>query len=248
LTETQIAIAAAAFLIAGIVKGAVGIGQMTTAVAILGLGLDLRAAVPLLIVPALVSNLWQTTRGTEAPAMLKRFALANLAGGIGIALGTAILFAIEPALLSAALGILVAAYAALTLARFDPVAPPSVERWGTPPMAFVSGILTGATGSLHLLLAAWFAALKLPREAYIQAVGLTFLIASLFWAGSLFLEGALSLATIAWSAAGLVPTFAGMALGGALRGRVSESAFRTGLMIFLLVLSASLVWKAVGRF
>ncbi len=247
MTETQIALAATAFLIAGIVKGAVGIGQMTTAVAILGLGLDLRTAVPLLIVPALVSNLWQTTQGSTAPAMLKRFALANLAGGIGIALGTAILFAVEPALLSGALGILVAAYAALTLARFDPVAPPSVERWGTPPMAFASGVLTGATGSLHLLLAAWFAALKLPREAYIQAIGLTFLIASLFWAGSLFWKGALDATTIAWSAAALVPTFVGMAAGSASRRRVAESVFRTGLMIFLLVLSASLVWKAMSR-
>lgn len=244
MSDFQIAVAVAAFLIAGIVKGAVGIGQMTTAVAILGLGLDLRAAVPLLIVPALVSNLWQSARGTDAPGMLRRFGLANACGGAGIVLGTAMLYALDPGLMSLTLGALVALYAILNLAKFDPAAPRMVERWGTPPVAFASGVLTGATGSLHLLLAAWFAALRLPRAAYVQAVGLTFLIASLFWAASLAWQGALSGRSLLWSAAALVPTFAGMALGAALRDRVSERAFRTGLMLFLLILALSLIWKA----
>ena len=247
MTGTEIAVAAIAFLVAGIVKGAVGIGQMTTAVAILGLGLELRAAVPLLIAPALVSNLWQASRGQEAPALFRRFALSNVAGGIGIVIGTAILFAVPAGPMSATLGILVALYAATTLARFDPVAPAAVERWGTPPVALVSGVLTGATGSLHLLLAAWYAALRLPRAAYIQAVGLCFLVASLFWVGSLVWKGALTLEVALWSAAALVPTFIGMTMGSALRGRVSEALFRKALMVFLLVLSATLVWKSLGR-
>lgn len=246
MTEFQIGIATLAFLIAGIVKGAVGIGQMTTAVALLGLGLDLRTAIPLLIIPALVSNLWQAGRGPEAPAMFRRFALANLLGGFGIVAGTAILFAVDPSLLSAGLGALIALYATANLARLDPAVPPSIERWATPPMALVSGLVTGATGSLHLLLAAWYAALRVPRAAYIQAIGLTFLIASLFWAGSLVWQGALTIPVALWSGAALIPTFIGMALGGWLRNRVSEAIFRKGLMVFLLILSVSLIAKAAG--
>lgn len=246
MTEAQIAIAALAFLVAGIVKGAVGVGQITTAVALLGVGLDLRTAVPLLIVPALVSNIWQASRGTDAGAMLRRFWVPHLLGGIGIVAGTAILYRVDPALLSAVLGILLALYAAANLARFDPEVPPALERWGTPPMAFASGLLTGATGSLHLLLVAWFAALRLPRAAYIQAMGVTFLVASLFWAGSLVWQGALTATATLWSAAALIPTFAGMAVGAWLRERVSEQAFRRALMVFLLILSVSLVWKAAA--
>lgn len=246
MTGAAVAIACAGFFVAGFVKGSVGIGQITTAVAIVGLGLDLRTAVPLLIVPALVSNLWQAGRGPDTAAMAKRFALANLLGGVGIFIGTAILYATDPKLLSAVLGVLVAAYAAMNLARFNPVAPPAVERWATPVVAFASGVLTGTTGSLHLLLAAWLAALRLPRAAYIQAVGLTLLVAGVFWAGSLIWQGALTVTAALWSAAAMVPTFAGMALGSALRGRISEAAFRTALMVFLLILSVSLVWKAVS--
>lgn len=246
MSEIQIAVAALAFLVAGVVKGAVGIGQMTTAVAILGLGLDLRTAVPLLIVPALFSNLWQAARGDRAAEMTRRFAAANMMGGLGIVAGTAILFAVDPAVLSGTLGVAIALYAAANLARFDPVAPPAVERWATPPVALVSGVLTGATGSLHLLLAAWYAALRLPRAAYVQAIGLTFLIASLFWAGSLAWQGALTIPAALWSAAALVPTAIGMRLGAWLRDRISEDAFRKALMIFLLVLSVSLVWKSFG--
>ena len=246
LSVTQISIAFAAFLIAGVVKGAVGIGQMTTAVTILGLGLDLRTAIPLLMAPALVSNLFQAAQGAEAASILKRFAAANLIGGIGIVAGTAILFAVHPAVLSAGLGGLVAVYCALSLARFDPVAPPAVERWATPPVALISGVLTGATGSLHLLLAAWYAALRLPRAAYIQSIGLTLLIASLFWAGSLAWQGALTVRTALWSAAALIPTFAGMAAGSRLRNLGSDDAFRRAVLVFQLVLSLSLVWKAAG--
>lgn len=246
MTIYEIAIAFAAFLIAGFVKGAVGIGQMSTAIAFLTLGLDLRTAVPLLIVPALVSNLWQGVRGTEATAILRRFALANLVGGIGIVIGTAILYAVHPDILGVVLGVLIAVYASMNLARFQPVAPPRVEAWATPAVAFASGILTGTTGSLHLLLAAWFAALRMPRAAYIQAVGVTLLVASLFWAGSLVWQGALTWTSASWSVAALVPTFLGMAIGSALRGRVSEETFRTAIMGFLLILSLGLVWKSAA--
>lgn len=244
MTEFQIGVAAFAFLIAGIVKGAAGIGQITTAVVLLGLGLDLRAAIPLLIAPALVSNLWQAGRGPDVPVIIRRFALANLAGGIGIAGGTVILFAADTTLLSAGLGILVALYAVSNLARFDPTVPPSVEKWATPPLAFASGLVTGATGSLHLLLAAWYATLRLPRTAYIQAVGLTFMIAGFFWAGSLIWQGALTVTVALWSIAALIPTFLGMALGGWLRDKASETAFRKGVMVFLLILALSLIAKA----
>jgi uncharacterized membrane protein YfcA len=52
-----------AFLIAGTIKGAIGVGLPTTAIAILGTGIGLREAIPLLIVPSLVANIWQITRG-----------------------------------------------------------------------------------------------------------------------------------------------------------------------------------------
>ena len=150
------------------------------------------------------------------------------------------------ALLSAALGVLIALYAGANLARFDPAVPQAVEKWATPPLALLSGVATGATGSLHLLLAAWYAALRLPRVAYIQAIGLTFLIAGVFWAASLVWQGALTGPAFLWSAAALVPTFGGMAIGGWLRGRVSEGLFRKALMVFLLALSLSLMAKALG--
>ena len=79
---------ASAFLLSGLVKGAVGIGQATTAVAILTTALGLREAVPLLVVPVVAANLWQVLTGDRAVHLIRRFWTMAAGAGIGIWLGT----------------------------------------------------------------------------------------------------------------------------------------------------------------
>ncbi len=62
---TQLSIVAIAFLTAGVIKGAIGVGLPTTAIAILGLALGLRDAVVILIVPSLIANIWQSPVGVN---------------------------------------------------------------------------------------------------------------------------------------------------------------------------------------
>jgi hypothetical protein len=51
LDTALITLISASFLIAGISKGAVGIGQMTVALAILGNVMGLRELIPLMVIP-----------------------------------------------------------------------------------------------------------------------------------------------------------------------------------------------------
>lgn len=51
-----ILIIACAYLVAAFVKGATGLGFSTSALPILALGLGLKSAMPLVIIPSLVSN------------------------------------------------------------------------------------------------------------------------------------------------------------------------------------------------
>ncbi len=50
------------FLVAGVVKGALGMGLPTISVAIMGVALGLREAIPVLMNPSFLANLWQFTR------------------------------------------------------------------------------------------------------------------------------------------------------------------------------------------
>ncbi len=236
---------ALAFLASGVVKGAVGIGQATTAVAILTAVIGLREAVPLLIVPTLVANAWQVRQGGGLGAVFRRFWALNAAACLGVWFGTMILFAIDPVALAAVLGVAVCLYAAINLGRWTIGLKATRERWLSPIIGLVSGVLTGTTGSLHLTAVVYYQALGLDKDRFVQACGLTFLIGTVIWAASLAERGAFDGATAAVSALALIPTLVGMAAGSWLRARISEVLFRRWVWIGLIVLGLNLVRKAV---
>jgi hypothetical protein len=240
---STLAIVLAGFLLASTLKGIVGIGQITTAVAVLGTVVSLRETVPLLVLPALAANIVQACERGGLCATLRRFWLLNLAGCAGIWLGTVILYLVEPSVPVTLLGLVVCGYGVINLAAVKVSVPASGERLLSPIVGFVSGVLTGATGSLHLLLAAYFQAVGLDKDRYIQANAVTFLIGSVVWIAALVDQGAMTGTTLALSAVILVPTFAGLALGRWLRRRVPEVAFRTGVFAFLLLLGLNLIRK-----
>lgn len=67
-----IAVIALTFLIAGTVKGVIGLGLPTVSLALLVVALDLPTAMALLLVPSFVTNLWQATVGGNGFAILRR--------------------------------------------------------------------------------------------------------------------------------------------------------------------------------
>jgi uncharacterized membrane protein YfcA len=54
-----------AFCIAGFVKGMVGLGLPTVSLGLLSLFVDLPTAMALLVMPSLVTNIWQAIAGGE---------------------------------------------------------------------------------------------------------------------------------------------------------------------------------------
>lgn len=72
------------FLLAGFVKGVVGLGLPTVSVGLLGLAMPPMQAAALLIVPSMVTNLWQLACGPRFLGLMKR--LAGLL--LGVVVGT----------------------------------------------------------------------------------------------------------------------------------------------------------------
>ena len=60
------------FLLAGMVKGVIGLGLPTVAMGLLGLAMPPAQAAALLIVPATLTNLWQLALGGHLRALLGR--------------------------------------------------------------------------------------------------------------------------------------------------------------------------------
>lgn len=65
-------VVAGTFLIAGSVKGVIGLGLPPVSLALLTVALDLPTAMALMLIPSFVTNIWQSMVGGNARAILVR--------------------------------------------------------------------------------------------------------------------------------------------------------------------------------
>ena len=72
-----------AFLFAGFIKGAVGIGLPTIVMGLLSIVIAPAQAAALMIVPAIGTNIWQMAAGPALGALLRRYATMIVAVFIG---------------------------------------------------------------------------------------------------------------------------------------------------------------------
>ncbi len=237
---------ACVFLLAGLVKGVVGMGLPTVAVGLLALWMSPAEAAALLIVPSLVTNLWQLQPFGSLAAMLQR--LAGMQAGVvaGTLAGTWWLGAPAGAWAPLALGLALIAYAAWSLAGRRLSVAPSAEPVLGPLVGVATGLVTAATGVFVVPAVPYLQALRWHGPgALIQAMGLSFTVSTLALAAGLQIGGAGSSAAWGLSLAMLLPALAGMALGAALRRRLSPARFRQCFMVGLLLLGAHMVLRSL---
>jgi len=109
------------FLLAGFVKGVIGLGLPTIAVGLLSLAMTPAEAAAILIVPSTVTNLWQLVAGPGVTALIRRFWPMVLGICLGTWAGSGLLTGASTAIASTALGVALILYAllGLTTPRFS---------------------------------------------------------------------------------------------------------------------------------
>jgi uncharacterized membrane protein YfcA len=244
MTDPQTAlIIAAVFVLAGLVKGAIGLGLPTVAVGLLGLVMPPAHAAALLVVPSLVTNAWQLLAGPAFGGLLRRL-WPMLAGiGVGTWLAAGAITAGHGA--EAAMGAALIAYGAFGLLRIPLAVPPRTEVWLGPLVGVVNGVITAATGIFVLPSVPYLQALGLGREDLIQALGLSFTASTLALAAALGTSGAFPTSALTASLLALAPALLGMAAGTWLRSRVRPETFRRWFFSGLVVLGADLVFSGL---
>lgn len=243
---TLIAIVGLAFLLGGLAKGVVGMGLPTVSIAILGTALGPHEALPLMVVPALLTNMWQAAIGGHFRALFRRFWPLLLAGVPGIWLGVWVLVASDPRLMNAALGVALCLYGVSGLAAFRLSVPAAWESRLGPIIGAATGIVTGMTGTIVMPVVLYFEALGLEKNALVQAMGLSFAVSTLALGLILASNRAYDLDQLAISTLALIPAIAGMIAGQWLRQRISPPAFRRWIFVTLIVLGANLMAQLVG--
>jgi uncharacterized membrane protein YfcA len=228
------------FLLAGFVKGAIGLGLPTIGMALMTLLIVPAEAAALLLLPNLVTNLVQMRPWPETWRLGQRLWPMLLGVALGTALGAALWGGFGGRHGGAVLGVVLAIYGGLGLLGIRVALP---ERAGMP-VGIATGALTAATGVFVIPAVPWLQALGLGKDVLVRALALAFTVSTLALTVLLRAADALDGRLVAASALALVPALAGQALGGRTRGVLSEAAFKRVFFVALVLLGLAIALRS----
>ena len=234
----------AIYFIAGLIKGTLGIGFPTTAVSLLAQGTDARTAISLVIIPMMVTNLWQVWRNRQIEWVLTNFWRVLVLMVVFIAIFSQVSSIVPIAFITAFLGFAISIYAATTL--FAPVFTLKKEHDG--PAQYVAGIMAGIMGGLAGMWAApiliYLSARGITKEQFVATTGLILLVGSSILFVGYWNAGMIGSTIALISCFLLVPSMAGMLMGEHLRKRLSARRFQRVLLWFFLLMGLNLIRRA----
>jgi uncharacterized membrane protein YfcA len=243
----DLSVGAAAFFAAGAAKGAVGFAFPMIAVSGLALTLPVDRAVAVSILPTLASNLAQAFRNgpRAAAAATLRFWPMNLAAICAVGFGTWLAPGCDEAALALLLGG-VTTLLGLWLLLGLPM--PTGAAAGRPAEG-LAGALGGAFGALigfatpPILL--WYAAQPLARAEFLRALGATFLLVSLAMTAAHAGWGGLDGAAARLGAAALIPSAAGLWLGGRVGGWMAPRRIERVCLVLLAACGVAILRRGL---
>jgi uncharacterized membrane protein YfcA len=235
-----ITVVAVAFLAAGLVKGAAGMGLPPTAIALMTLTLPLPEALALMTVPTLITNVWQAFYGGHFRRLLRRFWPMGILMAAGVLVAARWLRALGSPTSAGWLGVMLVAFAVIALTAWRPRVSPRAEPWANPLCGIVSGVIGGATGMAAVPFLPYMQSLELHKDELVQAMGILFLIFTAALTVALWDVGALNRGNLPGATLAAIPTLTGVWLGQKLRTAISPEAFRKMFLVVLLGLGLNL--------
>lgn len=230
----------ATFLLAGLVKGVIGMGLPTVAMGVLALALPPGEAAAILVVPSLVTNVWQLLAGPRFGALARRLWPMMAGVVLGTIAGAGVLVGNVAGVAKIGLGVALVVYAVVGLAGVRLSVASGRERWLGPLVGAMTGLVTGATGVFVIPAVPYLQAIGLEKDELIQALGLSFTVSTVALALGLLRVDAWQAGSVWASLLAMVPALVGMQAGTWLRQRIAAATFRRVFFAGLLLLGATL--------
>jgi uncharacterized membrane protein YfcA len=245
LIESSAVYFAFIFLLAGAVKGVVGLGLPTVAMGLLSLRMPPAEAAALLLLPSFITNVWQLADGSGVGDLVRRLWPMLLAIFMSTVVCAGVIASAKSALAIAALGGALLLYAAAGLLKFHVHVSAHAERWMGPLLGIVTGFITGVTGTFVVPVVPYLVGLGLARDELVQALGLSFTVSTVALGLGLLWHDALKLEAVSNSAIAVVPALLGMMIGGRVRRLVSPERFRQWFFVGLGLLAIYIIRGAL---
>lgn len=242
----MLALLACVFVVAGMIKGLVGIGLPTAAVGMMGQVLDPRVAIAMIVLPSLLSNAWQVWRMGDLAGALGRYwrFLAMLCLMI-LVISTQVTQAVPTETIMLLLGLVIITFSVMSLSFAPPRIPARFDRAGQVVFGGLAGALGGLTAIWAPPMVTYLMGRETPKDEFVRATGVIILVGTMplmvgFWANGM-LTGPLLLL----SAVMTVPSIAGFQLGEIARRRLNADRFRTVVLLIFLAMGLNLLRRAI---
>jgi uncharacterized protein len=238
---TTIVFITSVLLLAGFIKGVIGFGLPSISMGLLGLVMAPSQAAALLLVPNIITNVLQGVNGPALVPLLKRLGLFLITTVVGALLWEHATGGHDLRWATRLLGLTLVIYALLGLFRIRFNLKPAHETWVGALCGLATGAMTIATGVFVIPSGPYLQAIGLEKDELVQALGLSFLVASISLGLVLLLRGGLGSGVATSSAAALVPAMGAMFAGQWMRSRISADLFRKLFFAGLLALGGFLM-------
>jgi uncharacterized membrane protein YfcA len=236
---------AAAFLLAGFIKGVIGLGLPTVSMGLLAVTMQPSHALAIVIVPAVVTNIWQTFVGPYLRDIIQRLWPLMVGTVIGIWLNAGMLTGPYARYVPIVLGVLLVIYALIGLSKFSFSVARRNEKWIGGIVGLMTGVVSAATGVQVIPSMPFIQAIGMEKDELVQALGVFFTVATVALAFNLTTAGLLTAATALPGAVAMAAAFIGMFIGQAVRSRLQPETFRRWFLIAMILLGLYLAGSAV---
>ncbi|MEM6376402.1 MAG: sulfite exporter TauE/SafE family protein [Pseudomonadota bacterium] len=232
---------------AGVVKGVVGFAMPMLMISGLSSVMPPDIALAGLILPTLVTNLWQGFRHGPGAAFqsMRRFRVFLLTGVGFMVIGAQLVPVMSASFMLLLLGIPVSLFGLSSLMGYAPRLPTQPGLKAEASVGAVTGFLGGISGIWGPTTVAMLTALQTEKREQIRAQGVIFGMGSIVLALSHLGSGVLNPHSALLSAMLIPPALIGLGLGFVIQDRIDQAMFRKLTLLVLVVSGLNLVRRGL---
>ncbi len=236
-----IAAVVCSLIVAGLLKGTIGVGMPVVALPLLSLFIDIKSATMLLSVPLIFSNLPQALEGGKTGRRLMQLTPVFLGLIPGLFLGVRVLLALDANVARIIAGLVLMGVAGVTL-----LAPKLriQSRWVLPTgitFGFFGGIMGGTAAMAGPLVFIFLLAKGLRGMAFTKEASLYLVVSSGLLAILLTASREFDWLDVAVSTAATLPVVLGMYVGQHMRDKIAPETFKKLVLIAVIAAGAELL-------
>ena len=228
-------------IVAGFLKGVIGVGMPIVALPLLSLFIDVKSAAMLLTMPLIFSNLPQALEGGQTGRCLAQLMPVIFGMILGLFLGVRILLAVDASVAKMIAGLVLIGVGGVTLLapmlqlQSRLVLPAGIT------FGFFGGILGGIAAMPGPLVFIFLLAKGLHGKAFTKEASLYLVVSAGLLAILLTASPQFSWLDVSVSMVAMVPIVLGMVIGQRMRDKIAPETFKTLVLIAVIAAGAELL-------